>query len=282
VFVVFRRTADDAPLGFGIVLPLHESTDADRAADPGAAAMWAYAIEHGAPRPGEEVWAARTFVDAERNQAPSPSLNAVAIHSTQQWVSRRRPAWDMLGPWTDPDAIAPFLTHIDFQRAPEADYSVGGQRYGVFAHDWRRTPIEPWFDLMESRELADEAAGGAPGTPPAPVLALSHDAFTAAVRRALRDLHRPEALAACPLGRTRVARTCELRQLIEETVAALASDPRDAKLARALERTYVKPAATQEAAAELLGLPFSTYRGHLTRGIERVADRLWQRELYGP
>jgi hypothetical protein len=43
----------------------------------------------------------------------------------------------------------------------------------------------------------------------------------------------------------------------------------------------VRPAATQEAAAELLGLPFSTYRGHLTRGVERVCDRLWQRELYG-
>ena len=79
-----------------------------------------------------------------------------------------------------------------------------------------------------------------------------------------------------------MAQEQELRALIEEAVATLAGDPRDAKLARALERTYVKPAPTQEAAAELLGLPFSTYRGHLTRGIERVADRLWQRELYGP
>ena len=42
-----------------------------------------------------------------------------------------------------------------------------------------------------------------------------------------------------------------------------------------------KPAPTQEAAAELLGLPFSTYRGHLTRGLERVTDLLWERELYG-
>jgi hypothetical protein len=47
-------------------------------------------------------------------------------------------------------------------------------------------------------------------------------------------------------------------------------------------RTYLRPAATQEAAADALGLPFSTYRGHLARGIERVIDWLWQRELYGP
>ncbi len=51
---------------------------------------------------------------------------------------------------------------------------------------------------------------------------------------------------------------------------------------RALDRTYLRPAPTQEAAADLLGLPFSTYRGHLTRGVERVVDWLWQRELYGP
>ena len=280
VFAVVRRTVDDAPIGFGISLPLHEATAEDRAEDPGAAAMWDYVVEHGAPRPGEEVWGARMFMDAERYQAPSPSLNAIAIDSTQRWVARRRPGWDLLGAWADPDAIAPFFSHIDFPRAPEADYTVGGRRYGVFAHDWRRRGVEAWFDLMESRELADEAGGGT--TAPPPAVALSHDEFTAAVRRALRDLHRPEALAACPLGRTRVAQEQELRALIVEAVATLAGDPRDAKLARALERTYVKPAPTQEAAAELLGLPFSTYRGHLTRGIERVADRLWQRELYGP
>ena len=65
-------------------------------------------------------------------------------------------------------------------------------------------------------------------------------------------------------------------------VDVLRQHPRDDKLLRAVERTYVRPAPNQEAAAELLGLPFSTYRGHLTRGIERVVDWLWQRELYGP
>ena len=72
-----------------------------------------------------------------------------------------------------------------------------------------------------------------------------------------------------------------LRALLHEAVDALRGDPRGEKLVRALECTYLRPAPTQEAAAELLGLPFSTYRGHLTRGLERVVDWLWQRELYG-
>jgi hypothetical protein len=121
------------------------------------------------------------------------------------------------------------------------------------------------------------------------VLALSQPEFADAVRRALRELHRPGALAANPLLRTRVVRERAgerpasevLSGLLREAVDAQRRDPRGEKPARALECTYLRPAPTQEAAAELLGLPFSTYRGHLTRGLERVVDWLWQRELYG-
>jgi hypothetical protein len=113
------------------------------------------------------------------------------------------------------------------------------------------------------------------------VLALSQAEFAAAARRALRDLHRPDALAENPLQRARMTRAAPLDELLEQAVAALRADPRDAKLARALERTYLRPAPTQEAAADVLGLPFSTYRRHLVRGVERVVDWLWRRELYG-
>lgn len=129
-----------------------------------------------------------------------------------------------------------------------------------------------------------------PGAAAAPVVALSQQAFAGAVRRALRDLHRPDALAGNPLMRSRLIADrpergggpAVLVEAIEEAVNRIAADPRDAKLARALTRTYLRLAPTQEAAAEVLGLPFSTYRRHLTRGVERVVDWLWQRELYGP
>ncbi|HEY5574249.1 MAG TPA: hypothetical protein VIK64_14605, partial [Anaerolineales bacterium] len=57
------------------------------------------------------------------------------------------------------------------------------------------------------------------------------------------------------------------------------ASPRSEKYYRALERTYFHPAPTQEAAAELLDLPFSTYRRHLKAGIEHVIDALWQQEI---
>jgi DNA-directed RNA polymerase specialized sigma24 family protein len=73
-----------------------------------------------------------------------------------------------------------------------------------------------------------------------------------------------------------------LAELVRDAAARLAADPRDEKLLRAVDRTYLRPAATQEQAAELLGLPFSTYRRHLTQGVARIVAALWDQELYGP
>jgi hypothetical protein len=226
-------------------------------------------------------------MDHDAYQAPSPSINVVTTRTTQEWVSRPRLAWYYLS-FADPDNVAPMMHYIDFQRVPEADFEVGGHTYGTFARDWRRDGGARWLEMMGERELHGDPGELAPEPAESPALALSQADFARAARRALRDLHRPDELAANPLARSRLVRAHEdgtaadaLCALIDEAIASLRADPRDAKLARALERTYVRPAPTQEAAAEVLGLPFSTYRGHLTRGVERVVDRLWQRELYG-
>jgi hypothetical protein len=46
-----------------------------------------------------------------------------------------------------------------------------------------------------------------------------------------------------------------------------------------LNRTFVRAAPTQEAAAEVLGLPFSTYRRHLARAVDQVTEVLWAVEI---
>ena len=61
----------------------------------------------------------------------------------------------------------------------------------------------------------------------------------------------------------------------------LSRHPRDDRLLRAVDRTYLRPAATQEAAAAALSLPFSTYRRHLTAGMRRIVSVLWDMEVYG-
>lgn len=112
-----------------------------------------------------------------------------------------------------------------------------------------------------------------------------------AVRQALRDLRLPDLLARNPLLRTRLLRDRAgdgepdgpvLHAVVHEAIAALAEHPRDDKLLRAVDRTYRRPAATQERAAAVLGLPLRTYRRHLTAGVSRVVAWLWEREVYGP
>ena len=286
-FVAFRGRGSE-PVGFLAQLPLHAAGADDLARDPGARALWAHAQRHAPARPGDEVLAGRFSMDRDAYQAPSRSFNVVTMRSTQEWLKRPRLAWYYIV-FADPDAVAPLMAYIGFQRAPDADYEVGGRRYGVYARDWRREGGAEWLDRMAERELGGEVPAPDAPTGAAEPLALSQAEFAGAVRRALRDLHSASELAANPLVRARVVRERggegpapeALRELVEQAVDELRADPRAEKLVRALDRTYLRPAPTQESAAELLGLPFSTYRGHLTRGVARVVEWFWQRELYG-
>jgi hypothetical protein len=70
------------------------------------------------------------------------------------------------------------------------------------------------------------------------------------------------------------------RQVMREAAARLEASPRDRRGYRALHHTYLQPAATQAAAAELLDLPMTTtYRRHLAAGIHRLAEILRQEDL---
>jgi hypothetical protein len=80
-------------------------------------------------------------------------------------------------------------------------------------------------------------------------------------------------------GSAEPERVAALRDLVKEAAQMLQTAPRDAKLHRALHHTYLQPAPTQEQAAEIMDVPFSTYRRHLKAGITRVTEILWQQEI---
>ncbi len=110
--------------------------------------------------------------------------------------------------------------------------------------------------------------------------------FDIAVKDALRHYTRADLLLGSPLlemriasgQETRSASVAQLQQLLAETAETIFANERDRKLHRVLDLTYFRPAPKQEAAAERLGLPFSTYRRHLTAGVERITEWLWRRE----
>jgi TolB-like protein/Flp pilus assembly protein TadD len=114
---------------------------------------------------------------------------------------------------------------------------------------------------------------------------LSQEEFVAAVRSALREFNRPDLLARNALlhgpllAGPDAAGPAELRALLSETVSTLFASPQDEKIRRSLELTYFQTALKQEVAADRLGLAFGTYRRHLTTGLKRLAEWLWQMEM---
>jgi hypothetical protein len=285
-FVV--RGQDDVVGGFLTLLDLTRASTQDIAADPGARAAWDHAQRQAPPRPSEMVTQSRFIIDRDAYQRPSPTLNATPILTMQRYLQTPNLAWDFLT-LAEPERWDDYFAAADLPRAVGADFWVGGRRYGLFAHDFRRVPVDALLELVTERTLAQDLTPSPPTVQP-PLLVLSQPEFDQAVRQALRDLRRPDLLARNPLLRTRLARersgdeepsAAVLEALVCAAVENLREHPRDDKLLRAVERTYVRPAATQERAAAALGLPFSTYRRHLTQGVDRVVAWLWDREVYG-
>lgn len=289
-FTVFCRTADQQLSGFVALLAVDAITSEDLAADPAFKAAWTFAQHYRPVRSGEQITYKRFWMDGDTYQVlPSATFNMVSVVSLIQWLTQPKLAWSFAA-YANPDYAQPLYDYINFQRSLEADFEVDGGCYGVFSHDWRVEPAQLWLEVMAERELA---SGLEPkfieDKPTAPLVVLSEPEFADAVRQALRDYTRPDLLVTNPLMRSRVGvetaamavSPATLQTLLREAAATLTTNPKDEKLYRAIRRTYLDPAPTQERAAELLDLPFSTYRYHLTNGIERITTWLWQRELYG-
>ena len=65
----------------------------------------------------------------------------------------------------DPDLVEPMFTEIHIWRARDADFEIGGRRYGVFAHDWRVEPAEEWLRLKAERASRIDGPAGASRKP---------------------------------------------------------------------------------------------------------------------
>jgi hypothetical protein len=97
-------------------------------------------------------------MDRERHQALTPVFTLVAATCSQSWTTTKV-AWCFVA-MANPDLLEPMFTEIHSSRAREADFEIGGRRYGVFAHDWRVEPAEHWLRLKAERALRIDGAVG--------------------------------------------------------------------------------------------------------------------------
>jgi len=84
---------------------------------------------------------------------------------------------------------------------------------------------------------------------------------------------------ACQHGADTADRIEVLCTMLADAAGTLDASPRERKLFKAVEKTYLKPAPSQELAAEQLGVPYSSFRRHLTVGVEAIAEALWHKEV---
>ena len=282
------RGQDGAVDGFLALLDLTRASAEDIAADPGARAAWDYAQRQAPPRPSEAVTQSRFIIDREAYQGPSPTLNATPILTFQRYLGTPHLAWDFLT-LAEPERWDDYFAAADLPRAVGADFVVGGRRYGLFAHDFRRVPMDALLELVTERALAEDVTPSPPAASRRCWSSPSPSSTTRSARRCATCAGRTcsRATRCCGPGWSRDRAGDEepsaaaLEALVCAAVETLREHPRDDKLWRAVERTYVRPAATQERAAAALGLPFSTYRRHLTQGVDRVVAWLWDQEVYG-
>jgi hypothetical protein len=130
----------------------------------------------------------RFHVDACVYQALSPVINVLATRVTLAPLDHARLAWSLVA-FADPVLWGPVMEYINFPRAQEADFVVGGRKYAVFPHDWRAEPFEAWWNRMGERMVTTLVPGEPIDDGPAQIAVLSKPEFEAAVRQALRRLH---------------------------------------------------------------------------------------------
>lgn len=275
--------------GVLFMVALEQVTQDDLAVDPAVRSISSFLRQQAPLRTADVVTFFRFWLAVDTYQAVSLVQSRIFLTMVQHYLTTPGLAYTFL-PCREPEFWTAVFAYADLQRLPQADYTIAGQSYGVYGHDWRMTPPLAWLTLLAEREIAM----GIPHTPPPiqpTLISLSEADFAEAVRDALRDFHNTMALRQNPLLRSNLVKrqgadesdtavqSTILRNLLQTTAAQLQQTPRNNKLYRALYHTYLQPAATQEQAAELLDLPFSTYRRHLRAGIDYLIETLWQQEL---
>ncbi|MEU7046393.1 ATP-binding protein [Streptomyces varsoviensis] len=286
---------DGVAAGFYTLLELPAGPLPDAPSDPAVTAARGWLA--GRLRGEETALLVRFWMSRDDYQDVSPAQKLIMLRLTRHYLTGHhptghRPAVTLL-PFADPEFWGPGCAYTDFARLPAADFRCGGRAYGVFVHDWRRTPPLAWLELLMERDRAADPLSVPAPRPPQPLRVLARDEFADAVRDALRRLARPAALSDSPLLAARlVAARCDetadagtraaaLRDAIEEAAAELSASAVDRRAFRALHHTYLRPAGSPARTAELLGLPMAAYRGQLAWGVGRLTDLLWRQELAG-
>jgi hypothetical protein len=287
-FKVVRRPSGEVT-AFMAALRIDLATAAQRDADPIVLAIWDYAIRLLGDAPRGPVIFGRFAMSCDTYQDLSPELalcwnwgaRALFLPGLKLGFGRLREGrqWE------------PLTSLAGARFVPELQHEVDGRTYEVTLQDHRAITPANWVSSMLERLAVGDWQEPPPARPEQPSLAaLSRKDFAACVRKALRMLGDPIALAENPLIHSHVvrARTSQgadskeraaaLRTLLCEEIEALRGTPRGDRWHRVLVAAYVDPVGKHESAARELNIPYGTFRRHKDKATQYLVEILWERD----
>lgn len=265
--VLLTRRRDGSVAGFALLLELQALDPVLLAADPPALALWRWVQAQRTPR--GSVMLVRLTADASGDALPNPTITVGGMRMNMRTLLQQDAEWNLLVHHNSREMAAMYDSFTRFNWHREAlplAFEQDGQRFSVFVRDLVAEPVPAdWRPTLpvSGPGLLDEAG------------------FRAALHDAWRQVQRDDLLAANPLvsGTRTLDSPARLREALHGAVHSLGTHPQDLKFHHALRLTWLDPGSTQERVSEELGLPFNTYRYHLARGAERVAQALWRQEV---
>ncbi len=309
--VLVFRAHDGEIAGFLFALALHRALESERGHDAATRVAWRFLQSFAPLRREEGATMFRFWMARDEYQDVSPAQSLIFVNIVRHYLTTPGLAFTFL-PAAAADFWAPVFGYAGATRFAQADFQIENRPFGVYGHDWRATPPLAWLDKMAENEIAATASSSdlanqtamnpsSTRSALAPPL-LNEEEFAQAIRDALKNLTRPAVLANNPLLNSRfvTARanaesdsaetasngaTSQRIRLLQAALRAaceeLQASGRTEKWYQALRWRYLEPTATQEAAAEKMDVPFSTFRRYLKSGLERVTEELWRQESGG-
>ena len=288
VFVV--RSRDDVIRGFVAFVDAGRVTADDRVRDPSVDAACRY--RQGMPSQSQERFMIERFfvVRGDRSCDYSPTkyspAHVLLLNLAEAFLLQAQAGFSLK--WRPEKSVrADWLRRYGILRVPEADVERDGEVFVALAHDWRAIPARVWLESV-SFAAPDEL----------PEIWQSHSTavfdestFRNLVRKALIDFDSGTALSQNPLIRSRLVathagslasteiRVAALREQIREAAAGLPTVQKSIRVRDLLIWTYLDVRGRQREIADLLNLPFSTYRDHLSRAQKALGDVLWAAEV---
>ena len=194
--VTVWRDLETNPLGFLLSLPLHELNDEDSQIDLAVKSTRGFLEKHAPLHENEFAILFRFWMAGDTYQGISPIQSLIFIQVAKQYLTTPNLAFTFF-PCAEPDFWTAILSYAELTRYPEADFEVGGKRYGNYGHDWRVMTPAVWIAKLAEKEVG--GTGQVTSAPVQPVISLSREDFSNAIKQALQDFARPGGLAGNPL-----------------------------------------------------------------------------------